>query len=510
MNKKYDIFISYRRDGGEDAARKIQLELEKDYEVFLDYDELKDGKFDQRIMNAINEAPVFLLVLTKGTLKRCVNKDDWVRMEITYAGQQNKQIVPVNVDDSFDGFPNELPKEFIDIVGAHQFSEIQTKTLFKSSMRELVKFRIEPYVKKNKTAISSGNIEVHISVDVDCNLLRFNELVGQLQANNDNIVKLPPGDHRLTFVSIKCAFATLTNEYTFHKDQSSAIIHVKLKEIEDSTIDKMLLEEDECNIEEFLYASAEQIKNQDFINFLNEAKKGNLESQYKIGIAYDIGIIPQDYKKAIGWLKMSAKKGYLNAQKTLGYMFKTGHGISKDVDEAYKWYMMAAEQDDARSQYEVAVILKEKGNLNESIKWLHKAAKNGLVEAQWAYGHWKYSGRWGSPWGEKNMAEAYNWLSKAAQQGHMSAMFYTGLLYQNGQGIKKDYKMAAYWYTEAAKKKNSNAQCYLGDLYYEGKGVEKNEELAIDCWKKASKNGSSLAKERLKKIPWYKRLKYNV
>ena len=42
--KKYDIFISYRRDDGAQYARILQLELEKyHYNVFLDYEELTDG-----------------------------------------------------------------------------------------------------------------------------------------------------------------------------------------------------------------------------------------------------------------------------------------------------------------------------------------------------------------------------------------------------------------------------------------------------------------------------------
>ena len=41
--KKYDIFISYRREGGDKYARTIQQALEKQYRVFLDFDELKDG-----------------------------------------------------------------------------------------------------------------------------------------------------------------------------------------------------------------------------------------------------------------------------------------------------------------------------------------------------------------------------------------------------------------------------------------------------------------------------------
>ena len=48
--EQYDIFISYRREGGADFARQMQLALKtKGYNVFLDFDALKDGVFDRRI-----------------------------------------------------------------------------------------------------------------------------------------------------------------------------------------------------------------------------------------------------------------------------------------------------------------------------------------------------------------------------------------------------------------------------------------------------------------------------
>ena len=44
---QYQIFISYRRQGGEDPARQIQLSLENSgYQVFLDYDNLHNGNFE--------------------------------------------------------------------------------------------------------------------------------------------------------------------------------------------------------------------------------------------------------------------------------------------------------------------------------------------------------------------------------------------------------------------------------------------------------------------------------
>lgn len=61
----YDIFISYRREGGKEWARSLKSELERrGYRVFLDFDELKDGVFDRRIMEAIDAAPIYNFIVT--------------------------------------------------------------------------------------------------------------------------------------------------------------------------------------------------------------------------------------------------------------------------------------------------------------------------------------------------------------------------------------------------------------------------------------------------------------
>lgn len=195
---KYDVFISYRREGGDKYARTIQQALEKQYRVFLDFDELKDGVFDQRIIDAISESPVFLLILSKGALDRCVNEDDWVRQEILQAVKSGCHIVPVTIDDTFEGLPASLPEELRRAVGQHQFSELQMKTLFKASIEQLVRNRIEPYI--NSEEIESG-AEIHIETDADCDMFRFKKLIKALPPNEDNIVYLKPGKHKIEFIS---------------------------------------------------------------------------------------------------------------------------------------------------------------------------------------------------------------------------------------------------------------------------------------------------------------------
>lgn len=125
MSNKYDIFISYRRAGGAQYARILQLMLsQRGFKVFLDYDELKDGVFGKRIKAAIQEAPIFMLVLSKDSLDRCKNEDDWVREEILYALQGGKKIIPVNPDKSFDGIHTRIPENIASIANDIQHSEI--------------------------------------------------------------------------------------------------------------------------------------------------------------------------------------------------------------------------------------------------------------------------------------------------------------------------------------------------------------------------------------------------
>lgn len=145
MTNKYDIFISYRRDGGAQYARILQLMLiQRGYKVFLDYDELTDGVFSDKIVAAIKEAPVFMLVLSKGSMTRCANDGDWVRKEITLAVEQGKHIVPVNPDNGFDGFPEGMPEELKDFIGSHQHSEISFGQALGATIDLMIKNRLVP------------------------------------------------------------------------------------------------------------------------------------------------------------------------------------------------------------------------------------------------------------------------------------------------------------------------------------------------------------------------------
>lgn len=93
--KKYDIFISYRRSSY-DTANLIATRLKSvGYSVFFDMETLRSGKFNEQLYNVIENCIDFLLVLPPGALDRCVNEDDWVRLEIQHAMAHKKNIIPV-------------------------------------------------------------------------------------------------------------------------------------------------------------------------------------------------------------------------------------------------------------------------------------------------------------------------------------------------------------------------------------------------------------------------------
>lgn len=149
MANKYDIFISYRRSTGAQYARILQLMLtQRGYKVFLDYDELTDGKFGEHIQEAIKEARIFMLVLSKEALARCKNEGDWVRREIHLAIAEGKHIIPVNPDKSFDGIPDDIPDDIKEEVSTHQHSDINFGQTLGITVDFMVANRIEPQIGK--------------------------------------------------------------------------------------------------------------------------------------------------------------------------------------------------------------------------------------------------------------------------------------------------------------------------------------------------------------------------
>lgn len=110
----YDVFISYRRDGGSHYARMLDLAFRlMGVKPFFDREEIKRGYFDKTILTHIERAKYFLFVLTPNSLDRCtVDADDWVKRELVTAleTKDDKKIVVVTPEDEVV-WPDEMPQE---------------------------------------------------------------------------------------------------------------------------------------------------------------------------------------------------------------------------------------------------------------------------------------------------------------------------------------------------------------------------------------------------------------
>ena len=93
--KDYDIFISYRRTASESAQLIASSLRGAGYDVFLDVESLRSGKFNEQLFDVIDSCKDFLVVLPEGALERCSDPEDWVRKEVCRALDGQKNIIPI-------------------------------------------------------------------------------------------------------------------------------------------------------------------------------------------------------------------------------------------------------------------------------------------------------------------------------------------------------------------------------------------------------------------------------
>jgi uncharacterized protein len=83
--------------------------------------------------------------------------------------------------------------------------------------------------------------------------------------------------------------------------------------------------------------------------FQKLADFGSPAAEAMLGHMYLNGLgVPKRDGVAAVWFFRAAQKGYVNAQLTVGSMFATGNGFSKNLKRAYFWYEVARLRGDAR------------------------------------------------------------------------------------------------------------------------------------------------------------------
>lgn len=176
-----------------------------------------------------------------------------------------------------------------------------------------------------------------------------------------------------------------------------------------------------------------------------------------------LGEMPAAEVKEFGELKIKAEQGDEKAQISIGIRYANGIGVTKDLEEAVKWFLKAAEKGNAMSQYNLGNCYR----LGRGVK--------------------------------KDETEAVKWYRKAAEKGVKAAQHNLGVCCESGLGMRKDAQEAVKWYRKAAEQGLGEAQNNLADCYAHGIGVAKDEieaygyfSLAINTYEESRNNLAKL------------------
>ncbi len=152
----YDVFISYRRDGGYAMARLLYEHLKASgLNPFFDLEELRSGPFNTKLYESIEQSRDFVLVLPPNSLDRCAHEDDWLRLEIEHAIAKKMNIVPVFMV----GFhwPEQLPESLQKLPSYN--GVIMSRDYFEASIAKLLSMLISGKSGPAAQAESSRNVE---------------------------------------------------------------------------------------------------------------------------------------------------------------------------------------------------------------------------------------------------------------------------------------------------------------------------------------------------------------
>jgi uncharacterized protein YraI len=77
-------------------------------------------------------------------------------------------------------------------------------------------------------------------------------------------------------------------------------------------------------------------------DYATAAEQGNARAQSILGAMYQYGNgVPQNYKTAVKWNRLSAEQGNIYAMTNLGVMYDNGLGVPQDYVRAYMWFNIA-------------------------------------------------------------------------------------------------------------------------------------------------------------------------
>jgi len=230
------------------------------------------------------------------------------------------------------------------------------------------------------------------------------------------------------------------------------------------------------------------------------AQQNNPRAQAHLASLYYSGAgVTRDFDEALKWYKKAALAGNTGAQISVGTFYRLGLvGKKPSYDEALKWYQMAyANGSRDKSALQIAALYERgfngKPDYGNAKKYYKIAAELGSATASMRLGEIAYSGLDG----KENVSEAMKWYHKGAKSGSGFCMYSIGACYLDGKGVKQSDKQAFNYFTRAAQVGDEAGMYGLGCLYMDGRGTAVDPQAALRWLRQASDKGLSDATAKI-------------
>ena len=192
-------------------------------------------------------------------------------------------------------------------------------------------------------------------------------------------------------------------------------------------------------------------------------------------------------KEGFNALKKKVDSGDMHYVDSLGYAYEFGIGTPFSIEEAMKYYEMAAKQNNTIGMTNLANLYLRENKLKKAKPLLVKAA-----EKEYGYAQYLLAMNFFDLYSENNK-EALFWLEKAANNDEPEALFQLGVYYSEGNDLAKSIK----YYQRAAELNHADAALELSYIYDEGAIVEQDDDKALFFLKKSAELGNQEAIEEL-------------